>query len=179
MRHRVNTKKMNRDTDHRKALLRNLSASLILHGKVETTLAKAKFVKPYVEKLVTKARTGNSFDALNKVNAKLRSNEALKKLFSDVAPSFEKRPGGYTRIVKLGYRDGDNAPMARLEFVKTKETKTKDSKAKVTPEKADGKKTIEKKTKGSKVSEKSESEVVVENAMEVIDDSSTNVAKEQ
>lgn len=179
MRHRVNTKKMNRDTDHRKALLRNLSASLIIHGKVETTLAKAKFVKPYVEKLVTKARAGNSFDTLNKVNSKLRSNEALRKLFSDVAPSFEKRPGGYTRIVKLGYRDGDNAPMARIEFVKTKETKAKDSKAKIVSKKSEDIKAQEKSSKVSEVQDKNENEAAIDNEVKVVKEAEAEVAKEE
>ncbi len=118
MRHRVAKKKLNRDTDHRKALIRNLSRSLILEGKIETTLAKAKYVQPYVEKLVTKAKKGSDFNNLNNLNAKLRSNKALDVLVKELAPKYTSRSGGYTRIVKLGFRDGDKAPMARIEWVK-------------------------------------------------------------
>lgn len=117
MRHRVVTKKMNRDTDHRKALLRNLSRSLILDGGVETTLAKARFFRPYVEKLVTRAKRGNSFANISVVNSKLRSKEAVRVLFDKLAKDYAKRDGGYTRIVKLGFRDGDKAKMARIEWV--------------------------------------------------------------
>ena len=128
MRHRVAKKKLSRDKGHRTSLQRNLSRSLILDGKVETTLAKAKFVQPHVEKLVTKAKRGSGFTNVNRVNAKLRSKEALRVLFDDVAVRFANRPGGYTRIVKLGYRKGDMAPLARIEWVegpKPKKSKTK------------------------------------------------------
>lgn len=128
MRHRVAKKKLSRDTGHRKALLRNLSRALILEGRIETTLPKAKFVKPYVEKLVTKAKKGSDFNNLNLVNSKLRSKSALRKLFNDIAPSYAKRAGGYTRITKLGFRDGDNAPLARLEWVAEPKKSTKPAK---------------------------------------------------
>ena len=131
MRHRVQKKKLNRDMDHRKSLQRNLSRSLILNGSVETTLAKAKFVQPYIEKLVTKAKRGNDFTNLNRVHARLRSTEALRILFSDVSKTFTTRKGGYTRIVKLGYRKGDHAPMARLEWVEVPGRKKKVKKEEV------------------------------------------------
>lgn len=132
MRHNVFGKKLGRDKDHRKALLRNLSASLILNGKIETTLDKAKFVRPYVEKLVTKAKKG-TYSSVPSLRKDLPSKQALRALFSDVAPGFSLRLGGYTRIIKLGNRLGDNASMARIEWVedmkKVKEEKEKKSKA--------------------------------------------------
>ena len=121
---------------HRTALKRNLSRELILHGKVETTLSKAKYVQPYVEKLVTKAKRGNDFNNVNRVNSKLRSKEALRVLFDDVAKTFSKREGGYTRIVKLGFRSGDKAPMARIEWVEVPGKKSKKKKAETVKEDA-------------------------------------------
>lgn len=137
MRHRVQKKKMNRDSDHRKALQRNLARSLILNGSIETTLAKAKYVRPFVEKLVTKAKQGNDVLTRGRVNEKLDSSDALRVLFTDIVHRFEGRSGGYTRIVKLGFRSGDRAPVARIEWVeaskksvKTEKVPTKKSKAK-------------------------------------------------
>lgn len=122
MRHRVSKKKLNRTTDHRRALLKNLSVSLILEGHVQTTLAKAKFFKPYVEKLVTKAKNAQDMHNITLVNSKLGSEIATRKLFSDIATSYADRKGGYTKITKLGFRSGDKAPMAKIEWV-SKETK--------------------------------------------------------
>ena len=153
MRHRVAKKKLSRDKDHRTSLQRNLSRSLILNGKVETTLAKAKFVQPHVEKLVTKAKRGSSFTNINRVNEKLRSKEALRVLFDDVAVRFANRPGGYTRIVKLGYRDGDKAALARIEWVEG--PKPKKVKEKKTTEEPTTKKTTKKSVKSVKEKVKS------------------------
>lgn len=126
MRHRVAKKKLNRTSSHRKALLRNLSTALLEHGKVETTLAKAKFVRPYIEKLVTKAKKDSSFTTVQRVKARLYSDDVVRKLFEEIVPKYKTRNGGYTRIVKLGFRDGDKAEMARIEFVEDKKpTKTK------------------------------------------------------
>lgn len=122
MRHRVSKKKLNRTTDHRRALLKNLSVSLILEGHVQTTLAKAKFFKPYVEKLVTKAKGAQDLHNITLVTSKLGSEAATKKLFSDIATNYTDRKGGYTKITKLGFRSGDKAPMAKIEWV-SKETK--------------------------------------------------------
>lgn len=145
MRHRVGTKKMHRDTGHRKALLRNLSRSLILDGGVTTTLAKAKFFKPYVEKLVTRAKRSNSFANISVVNSRLRSKEAVRVLFDKLAKDYATRNGGYTRIIKLGFRDGDKAKMARIEWIpiKAKKSSTKSKKS----EKAEKKVTSQKKEK--------------------------------
>ncbi|OGC47241.1 50S ribosomal protein L17 [candidate division WWE3 bacterium RIFCSPHIGHO2_01_FULL_42_13] len=132
MRHNVSGKKLGRDTSHRKALLRNLSTSLIETGSIETTLAKAKYVRPYVERLVTKARVGGT-NAVRIVRKGLLSEEMVRKLVNEVAPSFNSRPGGYTRIKKLGKRAGDRADMARIEWVVVKETSSvKKRKAKAT-----------------------------------------------
>lgn len=129
MRHRVAKKKLNRDTDHRTSLIRNLSTSLILNGSIKTTLAKAKYVQPYIEKLISKAKRGNTFANINLVNSKLRSKQALRVLFDDLAKRFDKRNGGYTKITKLGFRDGDRAPMAKIEFVSSGSTDKTDKKS--------------------------------------------------
>lgn len=116
MQHRVSERRLKRDKDHRKALLRNLSDSLFTHGAITTTETKAKFVKPYAEKLITRAKD-KTYTNIKLVKAKLTTDIAARKLFEEIAPQFSGRPGGYTRIVKLGFRDGDSAPMARLELV--------------------------------------------------------------
>lgn len=117
MRHRVVGKKLGRDTSHRKALLKNLSGSLIMNESITTTLAKAKYLRPYVEKLITGAKNSESFSSRRLIMANLNDKDASRKLFSDLAVRFAKRPGGYTRITQVGNRDGDNAKMARIEFV--------------------------------------------------------------
>ena len=116
MRHHRAGKKLSRDSAHRKALYANLAGSLIEHGRIETTEAKAKAVKPLVEKLITLAR-GGDLHARRQALATLRSQERVHRLFAEVAPRFEGRPGGYTRIVKLGPRQGDAAAMVYLELV--------------------------------------------------------------
>ena len=116
MRHHRSGKKLGRDSAHRKALYANLTASLIEHGRIRTTETKAKAVRPIAEKIVTLGREG-TIHARRQVLAYIRSQEVTHKLFSEVAPRFKDRPGGYTRIVKLGPRQGDSAPMAYLEFV--------------------------------------------------------------
>lgn len=111
-------KKIGRDPSHRKALLRSLATSLVEHDKVETTLTKAKLVKPRVEKLITKVNKSSALAARRYALAYLYTKPAVNRLLDDVAPRFKERAGGYTRIVKLGrVRDGDKAAMARLEFV--------------------------------------------------------------
>jgi large subunit ribosomal protein L17 len=116
MRHHRSGKKLGRDSSHRKALYANLTSSLIEHGRIRTTETKAKAVRPIAEKMVTLGRDG-SIHARRQVLAYLRTQEVVHKLFSEVAPRFRDRPGGYTRVVKLGPRQGDSAPMAYLEFV--------------------------------------------------------------
>lgn len=101
---------------HERKILANLTTSLIAEGKVETTLAKAKAVRPLAEKIITKARKGD-LHSRRIVLRTLRDNEVVTKLFDDVAPQYTDRPGGYTRIVKLGPRRGDGAEMAIIELV--------------------------------------------------------------
>ena len=116
MRHQRSGKKLGRDSAHRKALYANLTASLIEHGRIRTTESKAKAVRPVAEKMITLGRDG-SIHARRQALAFLRSQEIVHLLFSEVAPRFRDRPGGYTRVVKLGPRQGDAAPMAYLELV--------------------------------------------------------------
>ncbi|HVR33418.1 MAG TPA: 50S ribosomal protein L17 [Acidimicrobiia bacterium] len=101
---------------HEKKILANLATSLISEGKVETTLAKAKAVRPLTEKIITKARKGD-LHSRRTVLRTIRDNEVVTKLFDEVAPQYADRPGGYTRIVKLGPRRGDGAEMAIIELV--------------------------------------------------------------
>ena len=123
MRHRVAGKRLNRDTDSRKALRRNLIKQLFEHERVKTTRAKAFAVRGDAEKLITLAKNGNRagdaemVNARRKAAAKLSDPEAVKLLFDEIAPRFENRPGGYTRIIKLGPRKGDAAEMALIELI--------------------------------------------------------------
>jgi large subunit ribosomal protein L17 len=116
MRHAKAGKKLGRDPAHRKALYANLACSLIEHGRIKTTVAKAKAVKPFAEQMITLGKRGD-LHARRQAVAELRSQELVKKLFDEIAPRFADRPGGYTRIVKIGARYGDAAEMAYLELV--------------------------------------------------------------
>ena len=116
MRHARSGKKLGRDSAHRKALYSNLAGALIEHGRIKTTVTKAKAVKPIAEQMITLGRRGD-LHARRQATAFLRSRDVVHKLFADVAPLFKDRPGGYTRIVKLGPRQGDAAEMAYLELV--------------------------------------------------------------
>ena len=116
MRHRRAGKKLGRDSAHRKALYSNLAGALIEHGRIRTTEAKAKAVKPFAEQMITLGKRGD-LHARRLALAQLRSQEVVHRLFADVAPRFAERPGGYTRIVKLGPRQGDAADMVYLELV--------------------------------------------------------------
>ena len=116
MRHQRAGKKLGRDSAHRKALYANLACSLIEHGRIKTTEAKAKAVKPLAEQMITLGRRGD-LHARRQALAELRSQEIVHKLFSDVGPRMAERPGGYSRIVKLGHRPGDAAEMVYLELV--------------------------------------------------------------
>ena len=116
MRHRRAGKKLGRDSAHRKALYSNLAGALIEHGRIKTTVAKAKAVKPFAEQMITLGKRGD-LHARRLALAELRSQDIVHQLFADVAPRFADRPGGYTRIVKLGPRLGDAAEMVYLELV--------------------------------------------------------------
>jgi len=116
MKHARAGRKLGRDSAHRKALYSNLAGALIEHGRIQTTEAKAKAVKPFAEKMITLGRRGD-LAARRQALAQLRSQDVVHQLFAEVAPRFAERPGGYTRIVKLGPRQGDAAEMVYLEFV--------------------------------------------------------------
>ena len=116
MRHRRSGRKLGRDASHRKALYSNLAGALIEHGRIKTTEAKAKAVKPFAEQMITLGKRGD-LHARRLALAELRSQDVVHHLFAEVAPRFAERPGGYTRIVKLGPRYGDAADMVYLELV--------------------------------------------------------------
>src|SRR6476469_1607046 len=116
MRHHRAGKKLGRDSAHRKAMYANLAGSLIEHGRIKTTVAKAKAVKPFAEQMITLGKRGD-LHARRQATAFLRSRDVVHKLFAEVAPLFKDRPGGYTRIIKIGTRPGDSAEMAYLELV--------------------------------------------------------------
>ena len=116
MRHQKKTIKLGRTAEHRKALLANQVCSLIEHQRIKTTLAKAKAVRPLAERMVTLGKKG-SIHARRTALATLRQKRAVKKLFNDIAPRSAERNGGYTRILKLGQRKSDSAPMAFIEWV--------------------------------------------------------------
>src|SRR5215208_1859771 len=116
MRHQRSGKKLGRDAAHRKALYSNLAGALIEHGRIKTTVTKAKAVKPIAEQMITLGRRGD-LHARRQAVAFLRSKDVVHKLLAEVAPRFKDRPGGYSRIVKIGPRPGDAAEMAYLELV--------------------------------------------------------------
>jgi large subunit ribosomal protein L17 len=116
VRHASKGRKLGRDASHRKALYANLACSLIEHGRIRTTEAKAKAVKPFAEQMITLGRRGD-LHARRQALSYLRSQEVVHKLFADVGPRMAERPGGYSRIVKIGHRPGDAAAMVYLELV--------------------------------------------------------------
>ncbi len=116
MRHKVAHRKLGRTTEHRLAMLKNMSASLIKHEQIVTTLPKAKELRPYVEKLVTLAKKGGLSNR-RLAHARLQDDTQLKKLFDVLAPRYAGRQGGYVRVLKAGFRASDQAAMAVIEFV--------------------------------------------------------------
>lgn len=116
MRHGKGNRKLGRTWEHRKAMLANMAAALIEHEQITTTLPKARVLRPFVEKLVTLAKKGRLSDRRIAV-ARVRDEAMVKKLFDTLGPRYEERSGGYTRVLKAGYRYGDSAPMAVIEFV--------------------------------------------------------------
>ena len=120
-------RKFNRTTNQRKALLSGLSCSLIKHEQILTTLPKAKEIRPFVEKVITLSRGKEKTSAFRNIYKKLRSKEASLKIISDLSVRTKDRPGGYLRIIKAGFRQGDKAPMAVIEFVDRAQTKESQS----------------------------------------------------
>lgn len=127
MRHLKKGNKLGRTPSHRKATLSALSVALIKEHRIVTTVAKAKELRPFVEPLITKAKEDTSHNR-RQVHSKLKDNEAVSHLFDEVGQKAMDRPGGYTRIVKLGYRSGDDAQMAVIELVDYNDIKPKDTK---------------------------------------------------
>jgi large subunit ribosomal protein L17 len=116
MRHRIKGRKLGRTPAHRRATLRNMVTSLFRHGRIETTTAKAKELRPYAERLITLAKRGD-LHARRLAATKVQDREVLGTLFNDIGPRFSERPGGYTRVLKLGNRKGDAAEMSLIELV--------------------------------------------------------------
>lgn len=116
MRHRRKGRQLSRTAAHRKAVLRNLATSLFRHERIVTTAAKAKELRPFAERLITLARRGD-LHARRQVERHIRDRQVTGRLFSDIGPRFAARPGGYTRILKLGHRSGDGAELARIELL--------------------------------------------------------------
>ncbi len=124
MRHRVAHRKLGRVTEHRTALLRNQAHALLLHEHIETTVPKAKELRPFVERLITIAKRGiadgaptRALTARREVLRDIADRDVVGKLFTDIAPRFASRPGGYTRLLRIGFRQGDAAEVARVELV--------------------------------------------------------------
>ena len=126
MRHKYSGRKLNRTSSHRSAMFKNMMASLIEHEEIKTTVPKAKELRGFVERLITISKV----DTVAKrriVFSRIRSKDAVAKLFNDLGPRFQKRPGGYLRILKCCYRPGDKAPMAIVQLVDKKEEVTEES----------------------------------------------------
>lgn len=127
MRHNLSGRKLNRTSSHRKALFSNMANALIKHEQIHTTLPKAKELRPYVEKLITLGKRGD-LHARRQALAVLQDNVMVQKLFSVLSDRYKERQGGYTRVLKAGFRYGDTAPMAIIEFVdRDVEARGKDS----------------------------------------------------
>ena len=142
MRHGMANKKLNRTSEHRKALLKNMLNSLVKYEQIKTTLPKAKFLKPQADKLITLGKK-DSLHNTKMLVSKLQDIKSANKVRKKLSKRYEKRSGGYTRIIKAGFRYGDNAPMAIIEFVdRDVEAKRIDKKKKSPSEKADKKEEI-------------------------------------
>tara|TARA_B100000123_G_C25667530_1_gene400534 strand:- start:533 stop:979 length:447 start_codon:yes stop_codon:yes gene_type:complete len=142
MRHGMANKKLNRTSEHRKALLKNMLNSLVKYEQIKTTLPKAKFLKPQADKLITLGKKDTLHNTKMLVS-KLQDIKSANKVKKKLSKRYEKRSGGYTRIIKAGFRYGDNAPMAIIEFVdRDVEAKRIDKKKKSPSEKADKKEEI-------------------------------------
>ena len=139
MRHGFANKKLNRTSEHRKALLKNMLNSLIKYEQIKTTLPKAKFLKPQADKIITLGKK-NSLQNTKTLVSKLQDIKSANKVKKTLSKRYEKRSGGYTRIIKAGFRYGDNAPMAIIEFVdRDVEAKKVDKKKKSTTKESDKK----------------------------------------
>ena len=133
MRHRKSGRKLNKKPQHRRAMFSNMATSLFRHERIQTTLPKAKELRSYAEKLVTLAKRGD-LHAKRQAARWIRDKEIHYKLFTDLATRFQDRPGGYTRVVKIGVRQGDNAPMAIIELVDAAEAQVDEVEETFVPE---------------------------------------------
>ena len=124
MRHKKKGRKFGREADHRKAMLKNLTISLLTHGRIETTVAKAKEMRSLTERVLTYAKKGTLHHKRLAFSV-LHCHQLVKKVFDDIAPKYADRPGGYTRIIKTRMRKGDCAPLAIIELVEATATETK------------------------------------------------------
>ncbi|HAQ70812.1 MAG TPA: 50S ribosomal protein L17 [Flavobacteriales bacterium] len=169
MRNRNKINQLGRTSSHREALMMNLANALITHKRISTTLAKAKALRGYVEPLITKSKNDTTHSR-RLVFSQLQSKEAVTELFREVAPKIAERPGGYTRIIKTGFRSGDSAEMCMIELVDFNEIYTTESKpeAKKTRRSRRGTGTAAPKTE-TKAAPKAESAPIVEDAVEVKD----------
>ncbi len=159
MRHRRFTKRIGTDSDHARANLRNLASALVKYEKIKTTVAKAKQLRPYIEKLITFGKKGD-LHARRIVVSRLDNKEATKKIFDDLAKRFENRNGGYTRIVRAGRRAGDCAPMAYITFVDEEVViKTKEKSEETKKEVETIKEQVEQELEGTAKPEKAEEAV--------------------
>ena len=122
MRHRKKGKKLGVNPSHRRALLANLAENLIIHKRIKTTDARAKELRRYIEPLVTKAKKGD-LNSIRMITKKIRHKDVLNILLNNIAPLYDDRNGGYTRIIKLGFRDNDRASISLIEFVDMEGTK--------------------------------------------------------
>ena len=116
MRHKLKGRKLNRTSSHRRSMFANMAVSLIMHEQIKTTLPKAKELRPYLEILVTKAKRGD-LATRRRLISRIKDLAAVEKLISTLAPRYSTRPGGYLRIIKSGFRHGDMAPVAYIEFI--------------------------------------------------------------
>lgn len=117
MRHKVKKVKLGSDKDHTTALMRNLAMAVIIYDKIKTTQAKAKAVQPFVERLISIAKGKDKIHAIREIDRLLKHENSSKKIFEVILEKYKDRNSGYTRITKLGYRNGDNAPVVQLELV--------------------------------------------------------------
>ncbi len=117
MRHKVKKIQLGSDKDHRVALIRNLAMQIIIHDGIKTTAAKAKAVQPFVERLITIAKNSEKVHGIREVNRLIQHEDSAKKIFEVLLEKYKNHTSGYTRIVKLGYRNGDRAPVVQIELV--------------------------------------------------------------
>jgi large subunit ribosomal protein L17 len=136
MRHRIKGRKLNRTRSHRKAMFANMATSVLLHEQIVTTLPKAKEMRAIVDKLITLGKKG-SLHARRQAISQIQDRDVVRKLFEELAPRYKERSGGYTRVMKAGFRFGDNAPMAVIELVdRNPEAKGAEDRARMAEEEA-------------------------------------------